>query len=110
VFLLSLSLSLSLAKLLSRKEMGFRFTVGEAKTQNLPASRNKQTKSSGVQKQPNQTLPHPGTPNQLQKGNCEARKFYKGKCHKNQQQKLVELQNPQGETWTCNQELQLLVH
>jgi hypothetical protein len=54
VFLLSLSLSLSLspAKLLSRKEMGFRFTVGEAKTQNLPASRNKQTKSSGVQKHP----------------------------------------------------------
>jgi hypothetical protein len=42
VFLLSLSLSLSLAKLLWRKEIGFRFTVGEAKTQNLPASR-KQT-------------------------------------------------------------------
>jgi hypothetical protein len=71
---------------------------------------NKQTKSSGVQKQPNQKLPHPETPNQLQKGNCEARKFYKGKCHKNQQQKLLELQNPQGETWTCNQELQLLIH
>jgi hypothetical protein len=49
--------------------------------------KSKNPKPSCIQKQTNQKFRCPETPNQLQKRNCEAIKFYKGKCHKNQQQK-----------------------